>query len=106
MMEKPSPIISPIFMPPFLIQSPVAVQPLLGSGLFFRFVIFSKQTVGLLRRVISLLQGRYLHTGEHKHKINAHADIHTISGIRTNDPSFRAKEGSIYSTLRSSNTNN
>jgi hypothetical protein len=30
------------------------------------------QTVGLLGRVISPLQGRYLHTEQHKHRINAH----------------------------------
>jgi hypothetical protein len=35
---------------------------LLGPGLFFSFVIFFTQTVGLLRRVISPSQGRYLHT--------------------------------------------
>jgi hypothetical protein len=30
------------------------------------------QTVGLLGRVISPSQGRYLHTGQHKHRINAY----------------------------------
>jgi hypothetical protein len=30
------------------------------------------QTVGLLGRGISPLQGRYLHTEQHKHRINAH----------------------------------
>jgi hypothetical protein len=30
------------------------------------------QSVGLLRRGISLSQGRYLHTEQHKHRINAH----------------------------------
>jgi hypothetical protein len=29
-------------------------------------------SVGLLRRGISLSQGLYLHTGQHKHRINAH----------------------------------
>jgi hypothetical protein len=46
--------------------------PLLGPGLFFSFVIFFTQTVGLLGQVISPLQGRYLHAGQHKHRINAH----------------------------------
>jgi hypothetical protein len=41
-------------------------SPLLGPGLFFSFVIFFTQTVGLLGRVISTSQGRYLHTGQHK----------------------------------------
>jgi hypothetical protein len=45
---------------------------LLGPGLFFSFVIFFTQTVGLLGRVISPSQGRYLHTGQHKHRINAY----------------------------------
>jgi hypothetical protein len=39
---------------------------------------------------ISLSQGRYLHSEQHKHRINAHTDIHALSGIRTHDPSFRA----------------
>jgi hypothetical protein len=30
------------------------------------------QTVGLLGRVISSSQGRYLNTGKHKHRINAY----------------------------------
>jgi hypothetical protein len=42
--------------------------------------------------VISPSQGCYLHTGQHKHRINAHTDIHALSGIRTHDPSFRASE--------------
>jgi hypothetical protein len=41
---------------------------LLGPGLFFSFVIFLTQTVALLGRWISPSQGRYLHTGQHKHR--------------------------------------
>jgi hypothetical protein len=41
--------------------------PLLRPGLFFSFVVIFTQTVGLLGRVISTSQGRYLHTGQHKH---------------------------------------
>jgi hypothetical protein len=68
---------------------------LLGTGLFLvSFVIFFSQTEGLLGRVISPSQGRYLHTGQHKHRINAHTDIHALSGIRTHDPSFRTSEDS------------
>jgi hypothetical protein len=48
------------------------------------------QSVGLLGRVISPSQGRYLHTGLHKSRKNAHTDIHALNGIRTHDPSFRA----------------
>jgi hypothetical protein len=67
-------------------------SPLLGCGLFFSSIIIFIQTVGLLRRVISPSQSRYLHTGQHKHRINAHTDIHALSGIRTLDPSVRAGE--------------
>jgi hypothetical protein len=46
-------------------------SPLLGPGLLFSFVIFFTQTIRLLGWVISLSQGCYLHTGHHKHRINA-----------------------------------
>jgi hypothetical protein len=46
-------------------------SPLLRPGLFLSFVIYT-QSVRLLSRVISPSQGRYLHTGQHKHRINAH----------------------------------
>jgi hypothetical protein len=46
-------------------------SPLLGPGLFFSFVIFLTQMIGLLGRVLSPSQGRYLHTKQHKHRINA-----------------------------------
>jgi hypothetical protein len=39
---------------------------LLGPGLFFSFVIFFTQTVGLLGRGISPSQSRYLHTDQNK----------------------------------------
>jgi hypothetical protein len=67
-------------------------SPLLGPGLFFTFVIFFTQTVGLLGQEISSSQGRYLHTLQHKHRINEHTDIHALRGIRTHDPSFRARK--------------
>jgi hypothetical protein len=44
------------------------------------------QSVGLLGRGMSPTQDRYLH----KHKINA--NIKTLSGIRTHNPSVRAGE--------------
>jgi hypothetical protein len=73
-------------------------SPLLGPGLFFSSIIFFAQTVGLLGRVIRPSQGPYLHIGQHKHRINAHTDIHALGGIRTHDPSVRANEDS--SSLR------
>jgi hypothetical protein len=50
------------------------------------------QTVGLFGRVISPSQGRYLSTGQYKHRIKTHTDIHALCGIRTYDPSVRASE--------------
>jgi hypothetical protein len=47
-------------------------SPLLGFGLFFSFVIFFTQAVELLGRMVSLSQGRYLHTGQHTQRIKAH----------------------------------
>jgi hypothetical protein len=38
-----------------------------GPWLLFSFLIYS-QSVGLLGRVVSLLQGLYLNTGQHKHR--------------------------------------
>jgi hypothetical protein len=69
-------------------------SPLLGPGLFFSFVIFFTQSVGLLGRVFSPSQGRYLYTGQHKHTINAYTDIRALSGIRTHDSNVRATEDS------------
>jgi hypothetical protein len=44
---------------------------LVGLDRFFSSLIYT-QLVGLLGRVTSPSQGRYLHTGQHKHRINAH----------------------------------
>jgi hypothetical protein len=53
----------------------------------------STQSVGLLGRGISPSQGIYLHTEQHKHRINTHnTDIHVLSGIRIHDPSVWANE--------------
>jgi hypothetical protein len=48
------------------IHSLMALQPFVGPGLFFSFVIFFTQTVGLFWRVISPSQCRYLHTEQDK----------------------------------------
>jgi hypothetical protein len=59
------------------------------------FILPCTQSVGVLGQGISPSQGRYLHTEQHKHRINAHnTDIHALSGIRTHDPSFQASEDS------------
>jgi hypothetical protein len=64
---------------------------LLDIGRFFSF-LSSTQSVGLLGRGISPSQGRYLHREQHKHRINAHTDMHALSGIRTHDPTSRESE--------------
>jgi hypothetical protein len=66
-------------------------SPSLGPGLFFSFVFFYTQAVGLFWRGISPSKGRHLHTGQHKHRY-----IHALSGIRTHDPSVHAREDSSY----------
>jgi hypothetical protein len=43
--------------------------------------------------VICPSQGRYLNTGQHKHRINAYTpNIHALNEIRTHDPGVRANE--------------
>jgi hypothetical protein len=75
---------------PFIHQWPYS--PFVGPWPLSSSVFFFTQTVGLLGRVISPLEGRYLHRGQHKHRINAHKHINTSSGIRTHDPSVRPIE--------------
>jgi hypothetical protein len=73
------------------------LQPIQGPSLLFSSVIIFPYTVGLLGRVISQPQNRYVNTGRHKHKINAvTSNIYAVSGIRTHDPSVRASEDSAY----------
>jgi hypothetical protein len=55
---------------------------------------FFTQSVGLLGRVTSPSQLRYLHTGQHKHRINAHTDIHSLSEIRTHVSRVQLSEDS------------
>jgi hypothetical protein len=46
-----------------------------GPWPLIQFCNHFSQTVELLGRVISQLQGRYLNTGQHKHRINTPTDI-------------------------------
>jgi hypothetical protein len=48
----------------------MVLQPF-GPWPLFRF-LHRRQSIGLLGRVISRSQGRYLHTEQHKKRINAH----------------------------------
>jgi hypothetical protein len=75
-------------------------SPLLGPSMFLNFVICCTQLIGLLGQVISPSQGRYLHTGQYKHRINAHINIHVLSTIRTQDSSVQASEDSSCLTPR------
>jgi hypothetical protein len=67
----------------------MALQPV-NFGHVFSFLIYT-HSAGPFGRGISSLQGRYLHTKQHKHRIT-HIYIHTSSRIRTHDPSVRAGE--------------
>jgi hypothetical protein len=75
-------------------KSAMALEPFVGPWPLLQFPNLFTQTVGLLKQVISPSQGRYLHTEQHKHRINAYTDIHALSGIRTQDHSFRGSEDS------------
>jgi hypothetical protein len=71
-----------------------------STALFWALAAFSVswsyiQAVGLPVRGITPSQSLYLHTEQHKHRINAHnTDIRALSGIRTHNPSVRASEDS------------
>jgi hypothetical protein len=58
-------------------------------GRFFSSLIYTL-SVGLLGRGISPSQGRYLHTGQHKHRINAHR--HPCLEWNSNPRSQRSSE--------------
>jgi hypothetical protein len=68
----------------------------LELGRFFSFL--NLYTVCAIPRTgISQSQGRYLHTEQHKHRINArNTDVHVSSGIRTHDASVRTDEDGSY----------
>jgi hypothetical protein len=69
----------------------VALQPFLEPWPHLQFYNLFTQTVGLLGRVISPSQGRYLYTSQNKHRRNTHTNIRALSAIRTHDPSVRTK---------------
>jgi hypothetical protein len=53
-----------------------------------------RHSVGLLGPMISSSQGLYLYTNTEKRTHTQTLNIHALSGIRTQDPSFRASEDS------------
>jgi hypothetical protein len=63
--------------------------------------LISAQWVGHLGWGISPSQSRYLHTEQHRHRMNAHnTDIHASIGIRTHDPSVGGGEDGSCLRLR------
>jgi hypothetical protein len=50
----------------------MALQTFVGPWVLFQFLNLFTKSVGLLGREMSPSQGRYLHTGQHKQRINAH----------------------------------
>jgi hypothetical protein len=59
----------------------MALEPFVGPWSLFQSLDIL-QSVGLFGRGISPSQGHYLHTGQHKHRINANRHS-ASSGIRT-----------------------
>jgi hypothetical protein len=80
------------------IHSSMVLQPFVGPWplLQFRNIFYTDGRTPW--RVISPSQDHYLHTGQHKHRINAHTNVHALSGIRIHDPSVSPSEGSKKST--------
>jgi hypothetical protein len=80
-------------------------KPFLGFGCFLSFLT-PMLTVGLHGRGIRPSQCHYLHTGQHKHRMNVHnTDIHSPSGIQTHNPSVRASEDSTCAATVTSRLN-
>jgi hypothetical protein len=72
----------------YTVSLSMALQPF-GPWPLFRFLDWS---VGPFGRGISPSKGRYLHTEQHKHRINAHTEVHASNVIRTHDPSVQGGE--------------
>jgi hypothetical protein len=68
----------------------MALQPLVDLGRFFSFLIYT-QSLGLLGRLIGPSQGLYLHTGQHKHRINSQTSMPRV-GFETTIPVFERAE--------------
>jgi hypothetical protein len=76
-----------------------SIAPSLGPWPLFQFrnpIHTQTQSVGLLRRRISLPQGRYLHTRQHKHRISSQRHPCLEWGSNPHDPSDGASEGVYF----------
>jgi hypothetical protein len=58
-----------------IINLSMNVQPFVGPWPLFEFHNLFTQSVEHLGRWISSSQGRYLHTGQHRHRINTHISM-------------------------------
>jgi hypothetical protein len=65
----------------------MALQPFFKPWPLFQFLDLFIQSIGHLGRGISPSKGRYLHTGQHKHRINAHASMPQV-GFQPTIPVF------------------
>jgi hypothetical protein len=74
-------------------HSSMALHPFVGSWPLLQIRNFFTQTVGILGWVISLSQGRYLNTRQHKHITNAHTVIHALSGQNNVSRHYFWREG-------------
>jgi hypothetical protein len=77
-----------------LILSSMALQPFVGPWLFLQFRNLFFYTDGRAPWMSDQSVARPLPTHRTTHRINAHIDIHALSGIGTHDPSVRAGEDS------------
>jgi hypothetical protein len=79
----------------YLMFFPMTLPAHSGPRPLIQFRNHLSQRVGLLGRVISPSQGRYLHIEQHKQNTSIHTlNIHSLSGSRTHHPSDRASEDS------------
>jgi hypothetical protein len=85
----------------FIIHQSVVLQPFVGPRPLLQFHNLFYTDGRNPWTGISPSQGRYLDTGQHKHRINAHnTDIHALCGIRTHDPSAEVSEDNSCLRLR------
>jgi hypothetical protein len=76
----------------FIYHPSMTLQPFVGPWPVSQFRNHFKQTVGLLGWVTSTSQGRYLNTGQNKHKIKLHMHPCLRVGFESTIPTFeRAK---------------
>jgi hypothetical protein len=73
------------------IHSSMTLPPFVGPWPLLQFCNIFTQSVGHLGWGISPSQGRYLHAGQHKHRINAQQESMPWMGFEYTIPVFEAK---------------